>query len=275
MARAVTSVIIAGLDPSGGAGLLADVRAHHACGVWACGACALLTVQSTSGVTQVEAVRAELLAAQLEQLAADIRIASIKTGALGSSRNTRVVLAFSDRFPRVPLIVDPVDAPSRGGSMNLSGKGNVAAMRALAGAATIVTPNVPEAERMLDSPLDDSSVMDAAARALLETGARAVLLKGGHAATGQRVIDWLATARGCWRITRRRQTGEVHGTGCTYASLISARLAGMDARKISDGTLLDVVRSASRQLASARRRAKAIGRGMRVLEIAPRRDSRN
>lgn len=252
---------IGGLDPSSGAGIVADARAMRAAGIWPCTVAAALTVQSTRGVRGVHAVAAGIVQAQLAELERDLDIAVVKLGALGSAENMRVATTFVRRI-RAHVVVDPVSLPSRG-KVNLQGDYNVKAMRRLASCATLVTPNLPEAEDMLSTTIEFTDARDAAVTLRRQLGCRAVLLKGGHA-RGAMVTDWLATKRQCVRLQRKRVSGsEVHGTGCVLASLIAGRMA---ATKLSDAELLASVRWATGRLSRIRRRALKVGQGMAVLD---------
>lgn len=263
-------LVIGGLDPSGGAGILADMRALGEAGAWGCAACAALTVQSTRGLVAVEPVRPVLLTAQIEELLADVPVGAIKTGALGSSANARAVAPLLARLVAVPKVVDPVMWPSRGRA-NLAGRGSVQAIRRLVATATVVAPNVPEAEALLGARIETASQAREAARALLDLGPRAVLLKGGHL-SGARVSDWLATRGSMVQLTRARVplAQGVHGTGCTLAALLAGRLACTGALADVDERALEAaVRWALRHLSTQLRRPLCIGGGMPVL--APRR----
>src|SRR5580692_4558719 len=133
-----TALSIAGLDPSGGAGLAADLRAFGAAGVWGAAVCAVLTVQSTRGVRAVRPVPSALVIEQAREVLADARVRAIKTGALGSAGNARAVAALLAEHPGIPSVVDPVMIPSRraGAGASLHG-GGVGPLRRLAAAATL------------------------------------------------------------------------------------------------------------------------------------------
>jgi hydroxymethylpyrimidine/phosphomethylpyrimidine kinase len=254
------ALAVGGLDPCGGAGILADARAMRAAGAWPCTVNAVSTVQTPRGVRQARAVDASWVGAQIEALAEDTRIRALKTGALGESVDVVRLAASTHHIPF--LVVDPVARPSRGGVL-LTDTG---AMKSLLAAATLITPNIPEAEALLGEAIHSVDDARDAAVALRQLGCGAVLLKGGHA-SGKRVVDWLADASGVHRIARARLAiGEVHGTGCTLASLIAGRLACRSTRaKLSHAELVDVVRWGTRALNRWLRRAQRIGPGMRLL----------
>jgi len=259
---------IGGLDPSSGAGIAADLRAMRQAGVWGCAVCSTITVQSPRGLQSAHPVSPAQLGAQLDRLLSDVRVSAIKTGALGSTKNARTVVERTSRRGDIPLIVDPVMWPSRGKQLNLSGRAAVQAIRELCAGATMLTPNLVEAEAILRTTIEDVSQAKQAAAALRELGANAVLLKGGHWADGPRAHDWLATASGVATLSRKRVdlAVEVHGTGCTLASLIAGRLAAIGAAATAaDAVLLAATRWATRKLARMLRKTTTIGPGMAVL----------
>lgn len=292
MARPVV-LAVGGLDPSAGAGIGADLRAIGSVGAWGCVACTALTVQSTRGLCSVYPVGTALLAAQIAELLADLPVAVVKIGAVGSAANARWLARHVGGDGRRPLVVDPVLLPSRArvAGAPLSGRGSLAALRELARAATVLTPNVPEAEALLGNRICSEDQARAAAVTLCEGGPRAVLLKGGHArwrsgrvsgagccVAGSTVRDWLATRDGVWPLDHAAVVGaEVHGTGCTLASLLAARLAcrrfrdGWVHAPPSDAALAAAARWAVSRLQRLRRGAVRLGKGMAVLPDDPQR----
>lgn len=283
-----SALAIAGLDPSGGAGLAMDLRAFAASGVWGAAVCAAITVQSTRGVRAVHPVDPALVAAQAREVLGDLHVRAIKTGALGSAACAREIAAILRQHPGIIGVVDPVMLPSRrigrgeplfdptpmrrepGGRKRSLGEGGDAreAMRELAAAAALVTPNLAEAAFLVGAPLATEADARDAAVALVRAGARAVLVKGGHL-RGPEAVDWLATRSGVVRLARARIDGatEIHGTGCALASLVAGRLAGQAPRRgaLDDDALLASVRWARARLTRAMRSALATGRGARVL----------
>jgi len=263
-----TALAIGGLDPSGGAGIAADLRSFHAAGAWGAAVCAALTVQSTRGLRAVKPVPAALVLDQAREVLADARVRALKTGALGSAANARAVLALAAEHPEVPWVVDPVMIPSRraGAGATLHGRA-IGPLRALAAAATLVTPNLAEAAALLGRPVPEHAAPDAA-EALVAAGARAALVKGGHG-SGAEAVDWLATRAGLVRIALpRRRTPPLHGTGCTLASLVAGRLAVREKRGALDAVeLLDAVSWARNRLDRALATPLVVGRGLRVLDV--------
>jgi len=273
--RIRTALAIGGLDPSGGAGVVADLRAFRVAGVWGAAVVAAQTVQSTRGVKRVAPTEPALVRQQVDEVVADLDVRAIKTGALGSLANLRTVTRLAETRSRIVLVVDPVLGPSRGaGALNLNSRAASQAQRRLLRQANLMTPNVPEAEALLGGTIATPAQARDAAMALLELGPAAVLLKGGHLAEPPRqIVDWLATYRGVERIAHQRLAlGDVHGTGCTLAALIAGQLArGPRSRKgrrrgsSPGGELSAIVRWATRTLGLGLRSAARVGKGMAVL----------
>ncbi len=219
---------VAGHDSGGGAGLSADLRAADAFGVHACPVVAAVTAQHSHAVRRVDAVSPELLAAQLDTLAEDLRPRAIKTGVLGSAANVRTLARSIDRLRAegpLALVVDPVLRASSGDP--LADRELLAALRGeLLPRATLLTPNRREAAALLgraDAPTDALPEM---ARALQALGTEAVCITGGDAQADSGAHDWLQTphAHG-WLSGPRFATRHSHGTGCSFASAAAAALA--------------------------------------------------
>lgn len=255
------ALAVGGLDPCGGAGIAADARAIRAAGAWPFVVSAISTVQTPRGLRAARAEDPAWVRAQIDALAADTRITALKTGALGDA--AEVVRAAVKEHRIRHVVVDPVARASLSADEAAPLTSDVSALLPV---ATLVTPNLPEAERMLGARIASVAQARDAAMALVDRGCRAVLLKGGHG-KGDRVVDWLAHEDGVARFSRaRRRVGAVHGTGCTLASFVAGRLARRGTRaKLSSEELVDVVRWATRALDRWLRRAERIGPGMRLL----------
>lgn len=211
------ALTIAGSDPSGGAGIQADLKTFHQFGVYGAAAITLLTVQNTQRVSRVETMSPALVREQVEAVVSDIPPGAAKTGALGSAAIVETVAELARSFP-FPLVVDPVMI-SKHGARLISPDAEDALKRKLLPLAFLITPNIPEAEA-----LTGVSNMDEAGKRLLDLGCRAVLIKGGHAEGAP--VDVLYTAKGRWRFPGERVfTKRTHGTGCTYSAAITACLA--------------------------------------------------
>jgi len=247
-------LICAGSDSGGGAGIQADIKTVTALGGFATTAIAALTAQNTLGVFGVLDVPPEFVRQQMELVLDDIGADAIKTGMLSKAAVIAEVAATIGRMaPAVPLVVDPVMI-AKGGHKLLDDAAHDALLRLLVPRATLLTPNIPEAEALTGMRIADPDAMIAAGRALLGRGARAVLVKGGHLDHPD-VIDILVTATGLERFTGPRFPGaNTHGTGCTLSSAIATGLAqGM--------TLRDAVRRGLDYVREAIRRAPGYGKG--------------
>jgi len=220
-----TALTIAGSDSGGGAGIQADLKTFHHFGVYGTCALTLVTAQNTLGVHRVERLAPSLVAAQIDAVAEDLRPRAVKSGALGSAAIVEVVATAVARHGLGPLVVDPVML-AKGGADLLDADAVDALRRRLLPAAELVTPNLPEAAALLGgASLESERELAEAARALVALGARAALVKGGHG-RGTEVIDVLADRGELLTLRAARiDTPHTHGTGCTYAAAIAARLA--------------------------------------------------
>ncbi len=249
---------IAGFDPCGGAGLLADARAVAAFGAYALGVQTALVPQNTVGVCAVAATAPNLLKLQLETLAADIAFDAIKIGLLPDVAAIEVVAEFTARHD-VPIVVDPVLAPTRGPVW--SDDATLAAMRAqIFPLATMLIPNVPEAQILSGRVINDEAAMQSVARDLrANCGAQIVLLKGGHLENSpDESIDVYCAENQIELLSAPRIPGEgVRGTGCLLASALAAQLA-------QNVEPLEATRRAKIWMTTQWRDARVIGRGRRV-----------
>ncbi len=224
--QVVCALTIAGSDSGGGAGIQADLKTFAAHRVHGLSALAALTAQHTRGVTAVHVPDTGFLRAQIDACFDDFRIDAVKLGMLASAE---VILAVADALERhrpPHVVLDPVMVATSGARL-LEPAALSALRERLIPLATLVTPNLPEAALLLGRPVGSASAMAQACQSLLQAGARAVLLKGGHLEDGGDVIDLLARAgtTGPEAIRHPRLRLEAHGTGCTLASAIAAHLA--------------------------------------------------
>jgi hydroxymethylpyrimidine/phosphomethylpyrimidine kinase len=263
--RLSCALAIGGLDPGGGAGLAADLRAFGAAGVFGCAAVAVVTVQSTAGLKGVRAVPARELAAQAAEVLRHQRVRAVKVGALGTEANVRAVARLLARHPDLPVVVDTPMLPTRGRSRLLVARAVAALKGELVARATLVTVNLREAQALLGEPVRSVGEAHDAARALAKTGARAVLVKGGHL-NGASAIDVLAIGGEVIELRARRLAlPGVHGTGCTLASLVAGRIARRPRAGLDRDELIAAIRWAKRVHHGALARAVDVGEGMRVL----------
>lgn len=216
---------IAGSDPSGGAGIQADIKAISANGAYAMAVITALTAQNTQGVRGVQLVDADFVAEQIEAVFDDVCVDAVKVGMLGSAEITSRVAGALRRWRACPVVVDPVMV-AKGGDRLLAEQAVERLRDELLPLATVLTPNLPEAAVLLGEPLLEARAgMPDLAQRLLGLGPSAVLLKGGHLGSGASP-DYLATAQGgLWLEAERHPTANTHGTGCTLASALAAQLA--------------------------------------------------
>ncbi len=225
---------VAGSDSGGGAGIQADLKTFHACGVHGVSATTSVTSQNTQGVQDRFDLPAEVVRSQMESIFTDFDIAALKTGMLASATIIRVVAGALRLYPHGPLVVDPVMVSSNG-SLLLDLEALSDMVGELLPLAEIVTPNVPEAEALTGRRILDSEDMREAARDIsLETGCRNVLLKGGHLATPAGSIDILFMREaGEWAefAGELLEAKNAHGTGCVLSAALVCGLAkGLDIR---------------------------------------------
>jgi len=223
--RPPVALTIAGSDPSGGAGIQADLKTFHAFGCYGEAVLTALTAQNTLGVTGVHPVPAPFVVEQIERVLEDIPPDATKTGMLANRRIIASVAALL-RERRVPnLVVDPVMVSTSGHRL-LDRGAERAMLGELVPLAAVVTPNGPEAEVLTGIRVRDVESAVAAGQALVAAGAKAALVKDGHG-RGPRVRDVLVTADGGWHSWNRRRlrTRSTHGTGCTLSAALAASLA--------------------------------------------------
>lgn len=245
---------IAGSDPSGGAGVQADLKTFSALGCYGMAAITALTAQNTRGVTGVHTPPAAFVAAQIEAVFADVRVDAVKIGMLGSPEIVVATAQVLARFRPRHIVLDPVLVATSGDS--LGAPGVVDAMRThLFPLASVITPNLPEAATLAGAPeAVDFAGLVALTAQLHAQGARAVLVKGGHL-TGPEAEDALFSQGRVSRFAAPRvKTSNTHGTGCTLSSAIAAHLArGLD--------LEDAIRAAKDYLTEALRAADRLDVG--------------
>ena len=225
---------IAGFDPSAGAGVAADLKTFAAHNCYGVAAVTALTVQCTQGVKSVHITPAATLRAQLDTLAADLQIAAVKIGMLGNKANAVVVAEFLDRAGIANVVLDPVMRSTSGTVELLDPAGIKYLAEELLQRATVVTPNIAEAELLAAMPVKDTAAMETAARKIFERGARAVIVKGGHM---DKAVDVLFDGGEPLMLGGDHvKTENTHGSGCTFASAIAAQLAA--GRPLRDAILL-------------------------------------
>lgn len=219
-----SALTIAGSDSGGGAGIQADLKTFAAHRVHGLSALAALTAQHTRGVTAVHVPDTGFLRAQIDACFEDFDIRAVKLGMLANAAVIHAVCDALEHYRPASIVLDPVMVATSGARL-LEPEALNALRERLLPLASVVTPNLPEAELLLGAPLPDRASMRAAVAALRERGARAVLLKGGHLADEGDVVDLLGDDEGTLDIAHPRLELDAHGTGCTLASALAARLA--------------------------------------------------
>ena len=219
------AVSIAGSDSGGGAGIQADLKTFAALGVYGATVITALTAQNTTGVSAVQDIPPEFIAAQIDAVFSDLDVAAVKIGMLSHRAAIEAVAAGLDRYQQTSIVLDPVMMATSGDRLLASEA--VEVLRAvLIPRALVITPNLPEAAALLDAPKATSeSMMREQGERLLALGAKAVLMKGGHA-EGPESIDLLIEPAAVARLVSERvATKNTHGTGCTLSAAIAAGLA--------------------------------------------------
>jgi len=219
---------IAGVDPSGGAGIAADLKTFAALGAYGMAAVTAITVQNTRGVRGFTLVEPEFVAAQIDAVFDDIRVDAVKIGMVGSGAIAQAIAATLRRHGAHHVVLDPVMV-AKGGDALLAADAVAAIRRSLVPLAEVITPNLPEAAVLLDVPeAMDLAAMRAMARDLLALGPASVLLKGGHL-DGPEASDVFCDVHSVETMTAARiATRNTHGTGCTLSSAIAALLPRHD-----------------------------------------------
>ncbi len=251
--RPRVALTVAGSDSSGGAGIQADLKTFAAHGVYGVSAVAAITAQNTMGVASFQAVAADLVTAQIEAVVSDIGVHAAKTGMLPTAAVVEAVAAAVADLEIPLLVVDPVMIATSGD--RLIDDEAVASMKAeLIGRALVVTPNIPEAEVLAEMRIVTDDDRRSAARRIAALGATAVIIKGGHFASRD-IVDLLYDGERFREFpTERVAAASTHGTGCTFAAALAARLAL--------GTpLADAIPMVQEYIAGALRSAPRLGRG--------------
>jgi hydroxymethylpyrimidine/phosphomethylpyrimidine kinase len=247
---------IAGFDPSCGAGTAADLKTFAAHGCYGVAAITSLTVQNTQGVETVHNTPSAELRAQLDVLAKDCEMVAVKIGMLGNRGNAVVVAEFLDAHKFAHIVHDPVMKSSSGAELLDAGGIKFLATELLK-RASVITPNVPEAEVLTGLTIKDVAGMEAAARKIVEMGARAVIVKGGHM---ERTTDVLFDGTELASLAGEKTNEDhLHGTGCTFASALAAQLA-------AGRGLLEAATLAKVYVTKAIEKAYAVGKGRLPLD---------
>ena len=247
------ALTVAGSDPSGGAGLQADLKTFQRHGVYGCAVVSLITVQNTRGVQRVVPIDPELVGAQLDAVMEDFAVHAWKTGALGTREIVEAVAERASRARAAALVVDPVMISKHGAPL-IDADARLALVHKLLPHCALVTPNLHEAEALSGRPVVSLADAREAARAIAGLGPRAVLVKGGHLEGAPTDVLWadgiLHELPGV-----RIETRHTHGTGCTLSAAITARLARGE-------SMVAACVAAKAWLAEALRTAPGLGAGV-------------
>ena len=246
------ALTIAGSDPSGGAGIQADLKTFHQFGVYGTTVLTVITVQNTLRVSAVKPLPASMVLAQLNAVLEDMLPAAAKCGALGSREIVEVIAERASRFP-FPLVVDPVILSKHGKPM-LEEDASVVLIKRLLPSAFLVTPNLAEATFLSGIEITGASSMEKAARAIAELGPQAVLIKGGHM---EKTATDMLLYQGCIHTfsAPKIPTDQTHGSGCTHSAAITALLA-------KGCGLVEAVEKAKEFMTRAIETSPGLGRGI-------------
>ncbi len=256
------AMTIAGSDPSGGAGLQADLKTFHQHCVYGTSVVTLLTVQNTQQVESVEVLAAEFVISQLDAVLDDIPPSAAKTGALGNAAVIEAIAKRAERFS-FPMVIDPVMVSKHGASL-IDDEAVQVLRQKLLPHALLITPNVPEAARLAEMEVTDLLTMEKAAAVISRLGAKNVLVKGGHLKGDP--VDVLWTAGENHSLPAQRvDTTHTHGTGCVFSAAITARLAkGED--------LVTAVKAAKQFITAAIQSSPGLGQGYGPVNMHARTD---
>lgn len=224
---------IAGSDSGGGAGIQADIKTFQELGVYSTSAITAVTAQNTLGVDAIYPMSREAVRSQLQAIGLDFQIAALKTGMLYSAELIEETAGHIKKFNWGNVVIDPVMI-AKGGAALLQQEAVDALKEHLLPLATIVTPNIPEAEALCGMTIDDEAARRKAAEKILSFGAESVVIKGGHRSDPEIAEDFYLHRTGEELVYRsvRIDTEETHGTGCTFAAAVTAELAkGKTARE--------------------------------------------
>jgi hydroxymethylpyrimidine/phosphomethylpyrimidine kinase len=243
---------IAGFDPSGGAGILADLKTFAANNCYGVAAITALTIQNTQSVASYQAVDAKLLKESINALLADGRVRATKVGMLGNRQNAEVVREFLEANPTLPSVLDPIYRSTRGREL-VDANGFEYLRKNLLSRVTVVTPNMDEAAALTGLKVENLEDMKAAARKLIEMGARSAVVTGGHL---DKAIDIYCEGTNLQTFSGDRlKVDNLHGAGCTFSSAVAANLAL--GRQLEDSVVL-----AKAYVTEAIRKAYSVGPGL-------------
>lgn len=252
-----TALTIAGSDPSGGAGIQADLKVFGRFAVYGLSAISAVTAQNTSGVSAIERIEGPFLYEQLSVLLSDIRPDALKTGMLLSPEAVRSVVKAVTGYELRNLVVDPVILSSSGTSL-LEKKAVDVMKEELFPLAKVITPNIVEASTLTGITVSDENTMELAAIALKRFGPETVIVTGGH--LEHETLELLFDGKTFHRFRGLKMAGEFHGTGCAFSAAVTALLA-------TGSTVIDAATGAKAFVLKAIESSLAPGKGMRLLNL--------
>lgn len=245
---------IAGYDPSSGAGITADIKTMAAHGCYGITCITALTVQSTRGVRRVDPVAGQVITDTLEELAADMEIAAVKIGMLGSADAARAAVAFLKRHQPPNVVLDPVLCSSSGTKL-LSAEGVQILKEHLLALALVVTPNIDEAAALTGLPVANLDEMTSAVARLRALGAPNVVITGGHLDVPADLISAQFSKRPVVLTGKKIAGRGTHGTGCAFSTALACNLA-------LGKNLLNAIKNAKRFVEAALKKAPGVGKGL-------------
>ncbi len=251
------ALTIAGSDPSGGAGIQADLKVFHRFAVYGLSALSAATAQNTFRISAIERIEGAFLYEQLNTLLNDLRPDALKTGMLLSAEAVRSVAGIVTSHNLPNLVVDPVILSSTGTSL-LEKKAADTMRDELFPLAKVITPNLMEASALAGIAVSDEGTMEQAAIALKRFGPEFVIITGGHLA--DKTLEIIYDGKTVHKLRGRKIKGEFHGTGCAFSAAITALLA-------KGATVIDAAREAKAFVASAIESSLSLGKGMRLLNL--------
>ncbi len=251
------ALTIAGSDPSGGAGIQADLKVFHRFAVYGLSALSAVTAQNTFRVSAIERIEGPFLYEQLNTLLSDLRPDALKTGMLLSAEAVRSVAGIVTSYNLPNLVVDPVILSSTGKSL-LEKKAADIMREELFPLAKVITPNIVEASALTGISVSDEGTMEQAAIALKRFGPEFVIVTGGH--LEDETLEIIYDGKTVHRLRGRKIAGEFHGTGCAFSAAITALLA-------KGTSVIDAAREAKAFVASAIESSLALGKGMKLLNL--------
>lgn len=248
---------IAGSDPTGGAGLQADIRVFSRIGVHGLSVTTALTAQNTSGVDAILGIEGSFIDSQLSSLLNDIRPDALKTGMIYSRDAVNVIAKMIKGFDLDNLVIDPVTTSSSG--RTLMEEGALDALKnELFPLATVITPNIYEASALSGVNVEDEATMEKAAIVLKETGPEAIIITGGH--LEKETLDLIYYGGKFYKLRSKKSPGEFHGTGCAFSAAIAAYLA-------KGSSIIHAAERAKAFVHEAIAKAHSVGKGMKLLDV--------